>query len=310
MKKELLVISLVTAMLFVGGAVFAAGQADSGTAGGPQLNAKGLPIMSEEITLDALGILMNNTRSGKHDETDMMMQVAADTNIRFNWKRGSVTDAKHIVRYVLEHVQPGWTCVDLGANVGAVSIPLWKKVGPDGRVISVEADPSNIARIRANLNLNNCPEGSVVNVAIANRKGTVQLRCYPAANGWQTLGNPSFAKDYQSFVIDVPAITFYELAESYGLESVDFVKIDVEGAEILVLAGMESFLRDKRIGCVIFEVNHLMLEGMGHTVSELLSFWDNLDYDLWRLNEDGITTPISNGWPDGLVGDCVALPRQ
>lgn len=230
-------------------------------------------------------------------------------HVRYNWKRKSVTDASHIVRYILDNVKQGWTCVDMGANIGAVSVPLWSKVGQSGRVISVEADPNNINKIRANLKLNDCPEDYVINVAIADKKGVLQLRCYPECDGWQTLGNPTFAKDYESFAIDVPAINFEELAKIFGLETVDFVKIDVEGAEILVLNGMRSFLREKKIARVIFEVNHLMLEGMNSNVCQLMSFWKDFDYELWQLADDGTPVPIAESWPSNLIGDCIAFPR-
>jgi FkbM family methyltransferase len=231
-------------------------------------------------------------------------------HIRNNWKRKSVSDANHIIRYILNHVKPGWTCIDIGANIGSVSIPLWKRVGPTGRVISVEADPNHIDKIKANLRLNNCPDNYVDNVAIAESKGTVQLRCYPESSGWQTLGDPSFAKDHTSVVIDVPAINFEELLEIHRLGSVDFVKIDVEGAEILVLRGMRTWLKKKEIGCVIFEVNHLMLEGMNSSVSELMSLWEEFDYELWRLDGNGTPAALIGTWPDNLIGDCLALPRR
>ena len=230
-------------------------------------------------------------------------------NIRYNWKRKSVTDAKHIVRYILENVKPNWTCVDIGANIGAVSVSLWSKVTPGGRVISVDADPSNMDKIKANLKLNDYPEDYVINVAIADKKGVLQLRCYPECNGWQTLGNPTFARDYESFVIDIPAINFEELGKIFELETVDFVKIDVEGAEILVLNGMRSYLEEKKIACVVFEVNHLMLEGMNSNVGQLLSFWKDFDYELWRLADDGTPVPIAEGWPNNLIGDCIAFSR-
>ena len=236
-------------------------------------------------------------------------QYPNHNNIRHNWKRKSVTDASHIVQYILDNVQPGWTCVDIGANIGAVSVPLWSRVGPGGSVISIEADPSDVDKIKANLKLNGCPEDYVVNVAIADKKGVMQLRVYPECNGWQTLGNPSFAKNYESYVIDVPVINFDEFADTYKIKTADFMKIDVEGAEILVLSGMRSFLREKKIACLVFEVNHLMLEGMNSNVRQLMSFWKDFDYELWRLADDGIPVAIEGSWPSNLIGDCIAFPR-
>jgi len=224
------------------------------------------------------------------------------------WKRQSVTDATHIIRFILENITEGPTCIDIGAHIGGVSLPMWSKACLTGKVISVEADPRNIERIKANLRLNGYPQDYVVNAALTDKKGMVQLRCYEGINGWQTLGNPSFAASYKSFLIEVPAMTFCDLMENYGLGAVDLVKIDVEGAELLVLGGMTPFLKEKRIGCVIFEVNHLMLEGFGKTVSELLSFWKDFDYVLWRLAPDGFLVEIQNQWPSNLIGDCVALP--
>lgn len=231
-------------------------------------------------------------------------------NIRYNWKRKSVTDAKHIVRYIFDNVKRGWICVDIGANIGAVSIPLWSKVGSTGSVYSVEPDPSNIDKIKSNLKLNNFPRDSVVNIAISDKKGVMPLRIYPDFNGWQTFGNPSFAKEYKSYVIEVPVISFEEFMETCKIKSVDFVKIDVEGAEILVLNGMRSFLSEKSIGSLVFEVNHLMLEGMNSNVSDLFSFWEEFDYELWRLADDGTLVAIEETWPNNIIGDCIAFPRK
>jgi FkbM family methyltransferase len=229
-------------------------------------------------------------------------------SIRCNWKRNSATDSTGVVQYILKHAKPGWTCVDIGAHIGAVSVPLWSKAVPAGRVISVEADPRNVERIKANLSLNGYSQDYVVNAALTDTKGTAQLRCYEGINGWQTLGNPSFAASHRSFLIEVPAMSFSDLVEMFDLESIDLVKIDVEGAEPLVVNGMVGFLQEKRIGRVIFEVNYLMLEGLGKTVSELLSPWDDFGYELWQLAEDGSLAAIRDQWPSNLIGDCVASP--
>jgi len=238
-------------------------------------------------------------------------EYPGDPDVRYHRKHKAITDSIGVVNFILKHVKLGSTCVDIGAAQAAVSVSMWSKTGLSGRVISVEADGSKIARIKANLKLNGFPQDFVASVAISDAVGTRSLRCYPDAPGWNTFGNPEFAKDYDSFVIDVQTIDFSRLLQAYGIEYVDLVKLDTEGAEFLILQGMHRYLADQRIGCVVFEVNPLQLPGLGITVHQLLSFWDNLEYHLYQLSGDGHLTPLpNNSWPSGRVGDCVALASR
>ncbi len=228
--------------------------------------------------------------------------------IRYALRHNTVAHSTPVVKYILRTARPGWSCVDIGANIGGISVPLWKQVSPDGDVLSVEADPAIIERLKANLRLNGCPEDRIVNIAITDRKEVVRLRCFPECNGWQTIGNPSVAWGYRFVLVDVPSLSFADLAAAHGLAHVNLVKIDVEGAERLVLQGMRAMLSDKRIERVIFEVNWTTLEGMGLAVSELFSVWNGLDYRLWRLDEDGVPALLKGEWPRRTIGDCLATP--
>lgn len=72
---------------------------------------------------------------------------------------------------------------------------------------------------------------------------------------------------------------------------------------------MRNFLENKGVKCVIFEVNYLMLEGMDMNVSQLISYWSDLPYDLYQLTNFGTLTPLNCGWPEQVVGDCVAIVK-
>ncbi len=229
--------------------------------------------------------------------------------IRLMHRRKSVTDSKNVINYIINNVPQGSICIDIGADIGSISVVFWSKVGSSGKVISVEADPRKIDKIKANLELNSYSQDYAINVAISEREEIRQLRCYPKSTGWNTFGNPSFAKNHSSFLIDVKTISFEQLAVMYKLESMDIVKIDTEGAELLILSGMRHFLENKKIAKVIFEVNYLMLEGMNSNVSELMSYWKDFDYELWRIADNGKLLEIKDSWPSNLVGDCIAISR-
>jgi len=124
------------------------------------------------------------------------------------------------------------------------------------------------------------------------------------------MGNPSFAADYESYLVRVPTTRFDTLMNTLNIETIQFVKIDTEGAELLVLEGMRDYLHKKSIKCVIYEVNPLMLEGMKITVTQLMSFWNDLSYDLYILSSTGTINPLKGEWPEHLIGDCIAIVKE
>jgi FkbM family methyltransferase len=225
-------------------------------------------------------------------------------------KRGSVTDAGNIIRYILDLPGEVGNCMDLGSNIGAVSVAMGVKTGGNAEVYAVEADSNNISRIHENLLLNGIPNHQVLNVAVAEKKGLLRLKRFDGINGWQTLAPKvgAYAKERPYREVPVYGVSLLELMEFLSVTSLDVLKLDIEGMEFIALQSIRGRLAQGFVERVIFEANAHTLEGFDVTVSDLLTFWNGLPYGLRMIREDGSTVPLSQTLAElPKVFDCVAV---
>jgi FkbM family methyltransferase len=152
-------------------------------------------------------------------------------------------------RNIARFLPPGGGFVDVGANIGDFSIWAAKQGGPGTRVLAVEADPDNLPLLHRNLHRHRLDEVvQVAPVAAAAEAGTVVLH-QGHQSGTSTIA-PSEVHTLEHLrprgTIEIPAESLDSLVESAGLDRVDVVKIDVEGAEEQVLAGAARLLSNGR----------------------------------------------------------------
>jgi FkbM family methyltransferase len=134
-----------------------------------------------------------------------------------------------------EVLGPGGTFVDAGANIGWFSMLGASLVGPSGRVIAVEPNPTNVGLLRDSAKENGFDNIDVLTVALAARPGSVALET-DGSNGRVTpIDGPPVEPIMASFV--VAARPLDDVLSDAGVTRVDAIKIDVEGAEPLVLKG-------------------------------------------------------------------------
>lgn len=227
--------------------------------------------------------------------------------IPLNLKRKSITDSSHVAKYILKTLQPNNTSIDIGAAYGAISVPMWHAVAPRGKVISIEADSSKLTKLKRNILANNFPTKNVYSIAISNKKEVRSFRYFPECPGWNTLGNPKYAKNYKSYTKKVLCSDLESFLKEIKIMKVDLVKIDTEGAELLVLKGMKSLLKKKFIKTVIFELNPFMLPGMDTSPEQIINFWSNLPYRLEMIKPDGETKSLPKKLSKYRVIDVVAI---
>jgi FkbM family methyltransferase len=127
------------------------------------------------------------------------------------------------------HLRPGGVFVDVGANVGMYSLWAGRAVGTGGRVLSLEPQPSVLARLRAHAALNPDLPLAILPVAAGRREETLRLSLNAANEGEASLALPG--KDG----IDVAVRPLLALVTEAGLDRIDALKIDVEGFEESVL---------------------------------------------------------------------------
>jgi FkbM family methyltransferase len=150
-------------------------------------------------------------------------------------------------KIISEIIQPGWTCVDVGANVGIIARRIAKIVGPTGRVIAFEASSDN-ARIfsRANELAGLASRIIVENMAISDGTHS-ELLLYPgrgsASEEWNIVGQ-DLDGNKQEAAYRIPATSLDRYFPSGT--AVHFIKIDIEGAEALALRGMTRILQTSR----------------------------------------------------------------
>lgn len=135
-------------------------------------------------------------------------------------------------------LREGFRFIDIGANIGAYSLFIAAKAGPSARILAVEPQPEVFARLAFNIAQN--PFGTVkaMACALADKPGELTLFLDPANRGESSV---RILRSSAGSTIRVRAMTLLALVESEGYDRLDAIKLDVEGAEDLIL---EPFLRD------------------------------------------------------------------
>ncbi|MGU3538509.1 FkbM family methyltransferase [Methylobacterium sp. A54F] len=128
--------------------------------------------------------------------------------------------------------------LDIGANIGAYALFVAAFAGPRARVLAVEPQPDVFDRLTYNIAQNPFHTVKALACAVADKAGELTLFIDPRNRGESSL---KIVGTNEGARIKVPAVTLLQLCTSEGIERIDAVKLDVEGAEDLIL---EPFLRE------------------------------------------------------------------
>jgi FkbM family methyltransferase len=149
-----------------------------------------------------------------------------------------------VQKALVDHLRPGMTFYDLGANIGFFSLMAARLVGPNGLVVSFEADPEIATRLRENLSRNQFTHVWVEQKVVWSESTSVSFaRVDPNTSPDRGLGHVSDDSS-TSEMITVEAVSLDHFVSSHPAP--DFLKCDVEGAEVAVFQGAANLLSGKR----------------------------------------------------------------
>ena len=166
---------------------------------------------------------------------------------------------------VRKRLQPGDTFIDVGASIGWFTVIASQLVGENGRVIAFEPEPTSFAPLKRNVEANGCRNVVLVQKALSNEPGIVSLHLARKSKGTHSI---VLKKGYKTS-IEVEAVRLDDYLQEHESEA-DFVKIDIEGAEGMVLDGMRETLEACDNLCLMMEYAPRALAISGYDPDELL----------------------------------------
>jgi len=148
-----------------------------------------------------------------------------------------------------ELLSPGKTFVDVGANVGIYTLAASRVVGETGRVIAFEPSIQSLPALGRNIALNHLTNVALFPVALSHVTGVAKLYHGPNPS-LNSLGKETaWSEDAE----EISTERLDGIVERAGIDHVDVIKVDVQGAEELVLRGARKLLASMR-PTIIFEI--------------------------------------------------------
>ena len=198
-------------------------------------------------------------------------------------------------RFCERVVRPGTTAFDVGAHIGLYSLLLARLVGTEGRVHAFEPEPRNHERLIANLALNGADNVVARRAAAYSRTSRVELNVFGAGLGaWHSLGRPRLPDPFAPGrtvepvgAIEVEAVALDDYCAEAGVRRIDFLKVDVEGAERDVLEGARGLLAEGGVGVILFEASLPQTEALGHGPAEVFELLAEHGFRSFALDDAG-----------------------
>ena len=174
---------------------------------------------------------------------------------------------------VKDNVHPGDFVIDLGANIGYYTCLLAKLVGKDGKVFAFEPDPRNLKLLEKNIKVNEYNNVVIVDKAVSDVNDMCTLYCSEKTFGASTIFESEKTKTKNCFPIKSETVSLDSYFEKLNLHNkIDFIKIDIEGAEFKAFNGMKKILQLNSDLKIFTEITPLLLDNANSTVSNVLDF--------------------------------------
>jgi len=198
-----------------------------------------------------------------------------------------------LTQHVTKLARQGGVFVDIGANLGYFTL-LWAAASAQNRCVAFEASPRNVEILQKNVRQNQL-DGQITIVPAAAGAETGRLPFDigpPDQTGWGGFSLNNHAGCIEMDVVRPDAII-------RAGQRIDFLKIDIEGAELWALMGCEQLLRSGAIREIWYEQNKPRMEALGIPLDEPVRYLESFEYD-----------SMPHGDPRAKLVEWSAVPRR
>ncbi len=191
------------------------------------------------------------------------------------------------LQFILRLLQPGMTFFDVGANIGLFSLAAGKKLwGQPSAIYAFEPCPSTFAILKKNLLKNELDKVRAIRVAVSEQTGEANLYVNAALkDALNSLEDPSHSDAEVVRRELVQTITLDDFVVREHIARVDVMKVDVEGAELLVFRGGRKLLERPDAPLILYEGYSWCTAGFHYHPVELM----------WQLEEFGYQVFVLDG---------------
>lgn len=181
-------------------------------------------------------------------------------------------------KLVKNKINKGDVVIDLGANIGYYTLLFADLVGPSGKVFAFEPEPKSFELLKKNVEINGYKNVTLIPKAISQTTGKIRLHV-----SQDNLGTHSISKIYyvKNNFIDIDSITLDDFVNECE-KNIDFIKMDIEGAEFDVLKGGVNLLKNSTNLKILTEFAPHMIKDFG-SPTEFLDFFVNNGFKIYDI---------------------------
>jgi FkbM family methyltransferase len=202
----------------------------------------------------------------------------------------------HEVSFILTALKPGMIFFDVGANAGLFAISTAKKIGGKG-VFAFEPCSTTCELLKRNLLLNQLTDVHVEQIALGDSVGGGVLQINARGkDGLNALGQATHPSSNVVGREDVRITRLDVFMKDQHIPRVDVMKVDIEGAELMMFRGARNLLERKDAPLILYDGFGFLSRGFGYHPVEILWLLESYGYLLFLLNSE--TGEISELKPD------------
>lgn len=214
-----------------------------------------------EVDIDGLKIKMFFSHPIQYSFIKKIQNGKHEHDLLIMWKRNSELDKGDIL--------------DLGGYSGIFGL-MSAKVNPNNKVYIFEPDAINGRHIERNITLNNLNNVLLVKGAVSNKTEQVFFKEHQGGEAGSIVGQSNLK--IESYALD-------DFIEKYNTKPT-LIKMDVEGAEHLVLSGMKKYLKKTEYLNILLELHYDLIEKYGNTAEDVFKLLDELNFKYIYLDKN------------------------